>query len=87
MAGERVVVVRRPLDGPEQARLSRLLRAGRVVTCDVAALTEPDLATVDALARLQLAAGRTGARLRLRAVPAALRELLELAGLAGLLPG
>lgn len=48
------------------------------------------LATVDALARLALAARRRGYRLRLRSLSRELRELIELAGLTevlGLEPG
>ncbi len=44
-----------------------------------------DIATVDALARLQLTARRLGWRLRLRNVSVELRELIELAGLTGVL--
>lgn len=42
----------------------------------------PDLAVVDELARLQLAAGRLGCSIRLRDTCGALTELLDLAGLA-----
>jgi hypothetical protein len=52
-----------------------------VAICDVAGLTDADLATVDALARLQLIAGRLGITLELRGAPRELRELLDLAGL------
>lgn len=52
---------------------------GRVVGRD------PDLAVVDALARLQLAAGRVGCSIRLRAVCPHLAELVDLAGLTALL--
>jgi hypothetical protein len=45
----------------------------------------PDLAIVDALARLQLGARRRGTRLRLRNVSDELRGLLELVGLADVL--
>jgi hypothetical protein len=45
----------------------------------------PDLALVDSLARLQLAARRRGGRLRLRNVTDELRGLLELVGLADVL--
>ena len=45
----------------------------------------PDLALVDALARLQLDARRRGGRLRLRNVTDELRGLLELVGLADVL--
>jgi ABC-type transporter Mla MlaB component len=40
-----------------------------------------DLATVDELARLQLAAKRSGCQIRLIDVPERLRALLDLAGL------
>ena len=43
------------------------------------------LATVDALARLQLAARRRGLELRVRSAPGELRELIELAGLTAVL--
>ena len=79
MAAEQVVVVRRLLD----AHLPPLLARGSRVTLDLGALTDADLATVDALARLHVAAGRAGCALRLRNVPPALAELLELAGLSG----
>jgi hypothetical protein len=46
----------------------------------------PDLALVDALARLQLAARRLGCSVRLRDPCEQLRELLDLAGLADILP-
>lgn len=45
-----------------------------------------DLAIVDALARLQLAARRTGASVRLRGASPRLTEVLELAGLSDVLP-
>jgi hypothetical protein len=45
----------------------------------------PDLAMVDALARMQLGARRRGSRLRLRNVNDELRGLLELVGLADVL--
>jgi hypothetical protein len=43
---------------------------------------QPDLTTVDALARLQLFAGRIGCAIRLHDAGDRLRELLDLAGLA-----
>jgi hypothetical protein len=45
-----------------------------------------DLSVVDDLARLQLAAGRLGCAVRLRAPCAELVELLDLLGLAEVLP-
>ncbi|HEX2221730.1 MAG TPA: STAS domain-containing protein [Candidatus Limnocylindria bacterium] len=58
----------------------------RTVECDVGAVTNPDLATIDALARLQLTARRSGGRIRLRDASVELRELLELLGLRDALP-
>jgi hypothetical protein len=45
----------------------------------------PDVATVDALARLQLAARRAGRRLRLRKAPDELVELITFCGLGEVL--
>lgn len=56
------------------------------VTCDVAALTDPDAVTVETLARLQLTARRLGSRIRLRNADGRLRGLLALAGLRDVLP-
>ncbi len=44
-----------------------------------------DLGTIDALARTQLAAHRCGFELRLCNAPRELRELIDFAGLAGVL--
>jgi ABC-type transporter Mla MlaB component len=89
--GAAVVVLRWPLDadGVERACASvdRLLRAGAaVVACDVAAIAAPDLAAVDALARLQLAARRAGGHVEVRGAGDGLRQLLALAGLADVVP-
>ena len=56
------------------------------VVCDVSAVGEPDLATVDALARMQLTAALLGHRMVLRDAAPELRQLLDLAGLADVLP-
>ncbi|MCM2418438.1 STAS domain-containing protein [Streptomyces sp. RKAG293] len=56
------------------------------VTCDVAALTDPDAVTVETLARLQLTARRLGSRIRLRNADGRLCGLLALAGLRDVLP-
>ena len=48
--------------------------------CDVAGV-EPDAVTVDALARLQLAARRLGCRVRLQNAAPDLRDLIVLMGL------
>ncbi len=55
------------------------------VRCDVAGVA-PDVVTVDALARLQLAAGRLGCRVRLQNASDELRELVTFMGLADVLP-
>ncbi len=55
-----------------------------VAVCDVATV-EPDAVTVDALARLQLAARRTGCQVRLRHASDDLRELVAFMGLADVL--
>ena len=47
---------------------------------------EPDAVTVDALARLQLAARRHGCRVRLCSTSKALRELVSFMGLTDVLP-
>jgi ABC-type transporter Mla MlaB component len=57
-----------------------------LVTCDVAALSDPDPTAIDALARLQLTARRMGRSIRLRHVQAKLADLLELTGLCEELP-
>ncbi|MFE4973181.1 STAS domain-containing protein [Kitasatospora sp. NPDC056651] len=57
-----------------------------VLTCDLGALTAPDLAVVDALARLRLAAARHGVTVVLLNTGGPLRELLAFSGLAALLP-
>lgn len=67
-------------------RLCELLAscsAGEVV-CDVKGVEE-DAVTVDALARLQLAACRTGCRVRLRNASAELLVLVRFMGLADVL--
>lgn len=53
-----------------------------VVHCDVAGVVQPDLASVEAIARLSLAARRAGGRrIRLRGTPPELQLLLDLVGL------
>jgi ABC-type transporter Mla MlaB component len=69
-------------------RVCALLQEGRGggVLCDVSSVG-PDAATVDALARLQLAARRHGCRVRLRNASAELLELVAFMGLSDVLPG
>jgi hypothetical protein len=54
------------------------------LACDVAAVEDPDFGTVDALARMALAARRLGRRVELWSARRDLLELLELAGLGTL---
>jgi ABC-type transporter Mla MlaB component len=63
------------------AQVRRLLSRGDidVVTCDCSDAVA-DLEAVDALARLQLTARRLGGRIRLRAAPADLAELIDFVG-------
>lgn len=56
-----------------------------VALCDVAGVGA-SATTVDALARLQLAAGRHGCRVRLRNASRELLDLVELMGLGDVLP-
>jgi ABC-type transporter Mla MlaB component len=56
-----------------------------VALCDVRNV-DPDAVTVDALARLQLAARRHGCQVRLRGVSNSLRELIAFMGLDAVLP-
>ena len=67
-------------------RVCGLLRGSgaALALCDVTGV-EPDAVTVDALARLQLAAGRLGCTVRLRNTSAGLRELVALMGLEDVL--
>jgi ABC-type transporter Mla MlaB component len=68
-------------------RVCRLLEGSRacVVYCDVEGVCA-DAVTVDALARLQLAARRHGCEIWVRGASAELRELIELMGLSDVLP-
>lgn len=70
------------------ANLTELLcdRAGGVVVCEVSGVTCPDLVTVEALARLRMTARRHGWRLAVGGAGPALRGLLDLLGLADVLP-
>ena len=59
--------------------------AAPIAFCEVGSVA-PDAVTVDALARLQLAAGRRGCRIHLRHASDELRELVAFMGLANVLP-
>ncbi|MBA3347595.1 MAG: STAS domain-containing protein [Actinobacteria bacterium] len=67
-------------------RVCALLRGsgGEVACCDVTGIA-PDAVTVDALARLQLAAARLGCQVRLRNASAELQQLVALMGLSDVL--
>jgi ABC-type transporter Mla MlaB component len=56
-----------------------------VVLCEVAGV-DPDAVTVEALARLQLAARRRGCRIRLRHASQELLDLVAFMGLRDVLP-
>ena len=68
-------------------RVCALLALGdaNVAVCDVRG-AEPDAVTADALARLQLAAGRRGCKVRLRGASTELLDLLAFMGLSDVLP-
>jgi ABC-type transporter Mla MlaB component len=70
----------------ERVRVVLVGSGARLVVCDVGALVAPDAATVDALARVQLTAGRLGGRVQLLHACGELRELLLLMGLCNVLP-
>jgi anti-anti-sigma regulatory factor len=89
---EPVLVIAGRLSGDAAAvlceRLVRLLDDGRArsVVCDLSAVDRADLAAVDGLARLQLAAHRRGRRMRLRGSSREMRQLIALLGLGDILP-
>jgi ABC-type transporter Mla MlaB component len=61
------------------------LSGAGIAICDVQGI-EPDAVTADALARLQLAAGRRGCQVRLRSASTDLLDLLAFMGLSDVLP-
>ena len=65
------------------ARVTALIeRSGaELIVCDVAEVSSPDCATVDALARIQLTARRLGSGLRLLGASDELHEVLAMAGM------
>jgi anti-anti-sigma regulatory factor len=65
----------------------RLARSGATtLTCDASGLTEPNVTTVDVLARLQLTLHQRGRSMHLRHAPGELRDLLAWVGLNDVLP-
>jgi uncharacterized protein (DUF1684 family) len=87
-----VFTIRGPLGPTDLPGLCARLRdalataAAEVAFCDVDDRVESDLLTVDALARLQLAARRMGCGVRLRNAPTDLHGLVAFAGLADVIP-
>ncbi|HEX2058729.1 MAG TPA: STAS domain-containing protein [Actinomycetota bacterium] len=61
-------------------------RDGRTIVCDVSEVVDPDLGTIDALARLQLTVRRLGGSIELRGATPHLEGLLALTGLGEVLP-
>ena len=81
-----------PVGGVDAAwvrlQLPRLLAfsGAAVVVCDLRHLGEPDLSTVEVIARVRLGAGRLGQRVHLHAVPERLHGLCALTGLPDTAP-
>ncbi|MBA3621766.1 MAG: STAS domain-containing protein [Actinomycetota bacterium] len=86
------MVIDSPIDGVDIARLCGRVRAllernhSDLLVCDVGALVETDVGTIDVVARLQLTAQRLGWRIALRHASGQLCELLVLAGLGDVVP-
>ena len=82
-----VFFVRGRLDSGDAGRLCARVREmldrddADLIVCDVRGVQDPDVGTVDVLARLQLLARRLGRRLELREASPRLCELLALMGL------
>jgi ABC-type transporter Mla MlaB component len=57
-----------------------------LAVCDVEGVVDPDIVTVDALARLQLIAQRLGCEIRVLHADGELRDLLTLTGLREVVP-
>jgi len=68
----------------DRVREAVIRQRGTPVRCDCGEIADPDVGTVDALARMALAARRGGSRLELLDACPDLRELLWLVGLAEL---
>jgi ABC-type transporter Mla MlaB component len=90
--GTTVLVLRGPVDPSDvpdlcdRVRVMLMARRDDVLDCDVSGIADPDASTVDALARVQLTAGRLGRRVRFRGACGELEDLLRLTGLSEVLP-
>jgi ABC-type transporter Mla MlaB component len=77
----------RPADLPGlRARICGLIRPGITTALFDVSQARADAVTVDALAQLQLVAGRRGCQVRLRGCSPELRDLVAFMGLANVLP-
>ena len=87
-----VLVVGGPITRADIERLCNCLSAmlegngAPLVICDVGEIGDPNIVTVDALARLQLTARRHGRQIRLRDACDELQKLLTLVGLSDVVP-
>lgn len=87
-----LLALRGPITAPDVPQLcdqlaARLRGSGATdAVCDVRAVGRPTVATVNALAGLQLVARRHGCRIRLRGAGPELLLLLELVGLTDTVP-
>ncbi|MEO8897302.1 MAG: hypothetical protein ABI352_06915 [Candidatus Dormibacter sp.] len=83
----RAPIARADLPGLRDRVCSLFEASGAAIAlCDVCDV-DPDAVTVDALARLQLAAHRHGCQVRLCGASDELRDLVALVGLEDVLPG
>jgi anti-anti-sigma regulatory factor len=89
---EPLLIIGRPTPHDDVPRLCGRVRTllldgdGRVIVCDVGAVTAPDLGVIDVLARLQLTAQRLGGHVRLRDASPELQALLSFVGLSDVFP-
>jgi ABC-type transporter Mla MlaB component len=90
--GRMVLIVSGPIGRTNAATVCERVREllqncdASAIVCDVGALVDPDVMTVDTLARVQLTARRAGHRIRLRHACNELKQLLDLMGLSEVLP-
>ena len=79
-------IARKDLPGLCDRVCALLASSGAAIAFCDASSVEPDAVTVDALARLQLAARRHGCRVRLCNASSELRDLVAFMGLTDVLP-